>query len=138
MPAMSSVEPAPTVNEPMLLFPPIVMLGVRMVVVPAPAAVVTEEATLFNVVPLLPTTNPLPAVMLLLEGRSSVPMAVPVLLVTPTLTLVTLAVNPAAAEALRPPVALVPPAGAVFRVSPRGGLIALSPARVPPPGGVEG
>src|SRR5204863_818161 len=102
-PRKFTVAPEPSVKFALDLLAPIVTLGVLMLVV-EPAAVVTTGVAGFCAPLLLPMTNDVTAVMLLLAPRFSVPMAVTLLFpVPPMFTVATLAVKLDAAEASRMP-----------------------------------
>src|SRR5687768_14933707 len=103
-----TVAPEPSRNWALALLAAIVMFGVLTAVV-EPAAVVTVGVVKFWAPPLLPITNDVAAVSVLLAPRLSVPMAVTALLpVPPTLMIATLVVKLAAAVASRTPLPAVP------------------------------
>ena len=110
MPVTLSVLPAPTENSALLLFWLTAKVGVVMVLVPAPAAVVTVPTNMFmsplRDPPELPTRNDVEAVIVLLTGSiSSPPPLPPLLAVVPTETVPTLTLKLDACEASSLPLA---------------------------------
>src|SRR5687767_5541547 len=107
-PRSVTVAPEPSVNVALALLAAIVMFGVLMFVV-EPAAVVTSDVAGFWAPVLLPITNDVAAVIVLLAPRFSVPPAWTLLFpVPPRFTVATLAVKLAASDASRTPKPAVP------------------------------